>query len=270
MPDDIESALIKSRCLEGAPQSGNQAMFLAIILIHAKNNLSIPTQPEIDNWVRLHLQSMNQFGFWGESKSMSHLQFQNGYHQYEILDYLDFQGIQWDTASKTIAALADNEGHFAPYLGGGGCYDYDAIFIMTSDLKISRMYANLLELTASSILSEQNIDGGFCESLRIRPRSIDNFIGTLRHILNSRGQARIERLRFGITLLRPKNNQLHTHWSRYSRGWEESNLWDSWFRMLTIARIDIASNPSKISEWGFINFPGIGFHSLVRNNKLNT
>ena len=79
------------------------------------------------------------------------------------------------------------------------------------------------------------------------------------------GEARIERLRQSVTLLRPKHNRIHTHWSQYSRRWNESDLWDSWFRMLTIARIDVALDPKKIVEWGFIDYPGIGFHPLLRH-----
>ena len=50
-----------------------------------------------------------------------------------------------------------------------------------------------------------------------------------RHIRSGRGTARVERLRYGLTLLRRRHDRIQTHWSRYSREWSESNLWDSWF-----------------------------------------
>ena len=115
-------------------------------------------------------------------------------------------------------------------------------------------------LTANSILSEQNEDGGFCESLHVRPRSLANISASFLHAFNGCGRARTERLRSALTLLRPKHDRIHTHWSVYSREWSESDLWDSWFRMLTLARIDCALNPEHSKSWGFINFPGIGFH----------
>ena len=62
---------------------------------------------------------------------MSHLQFQNGYHQYEIFEYLNTLNVPWDNAAKNVSLLSDMHGHYAPYPGGGGCYDYDAIFMQT-------------------------------------------------------------------------------------------------------------------------------------------
>jgi hypothetical protein len=37
--------------------------------------------------------------------------------------------------------------------------------------------------------------------------------------------------------------------------------------MLTLARVLIAIKPDLIDEWGFIDFPGVGYHSLI-NNKF--
>jgi hypothetical protein len=266
IPNNIEQALIRSKCLDGAAQSGNYAMFIAIFLIHAKDYLGLNVNSDIKHWSRLHLKSMNKFGYWGNAKTMSYLQFQNGYHQYEILDYLEIPNPRLKFAMNAVSKLADNKGHFAPYLGGGGCFDYDAIYILTSDSMSSNIYNNLLKISCNNIISEQNSDGGFCESLMVRPRSLRNILFTIEEIINSKGQARVEKIRYGLTLMRSKNNKIHTHWSKHSRNWGESDLWDTWFRMLTIARIDVALDPSKISEWGFINYPGIGFHNLLSRN----
>jgi hypothetical protein len=266
IPDDIESELEQSGALEGKPRSGNHAMFMFIMLQHAKEYLGMHVDNHINNWQKLHVKFMNEFGFWGKFNSMSHLQFQNGYHQYEAIDYLQTENIPWSKAADNVAILADKDGHFAPYPGGGGCYDYDAIYILTGagSKSVSR-HRGLLIRTARTILSEQNVDGGFCESIYVRPRSFDNIIRSSKHIFTAHGQAQKERLKHSLTLLRPKHNRIHTHWSEYSRRWNESDLWDSWFRMSTIARIDVAFNPERISEWGFIDYPGIGFHSLLRH-----
>ena len=262
--NDIERDLCQVGAFNGAPRSGNQAMFMAIILCHAREFLGMDVMDKIDYWQILHVKSMNKFGFWGLSKTMSHLQFQNGYHQYEVMDYLQTENVPWDKAADNVAILADKDGHFAPYPGGGGCYDYDAIYILTgAGSKSVARHRDLLIRTAKTILTEQNVDGGFCESIYVRPRSFDNILRSTRHIFTAHGQARTERLRQSLTLLRPKHNRIHTHWSEYSRRWNESDLWDSWFRMSTIARIDVALDPKRISEWGFIDYPGIGFHSLL-------
>jgi len=266
LPKDLEVALNDANALKGVARSGNQAMFLAILLIYARDYLGITTQSDIDRWVNLHLSAMNSFGFWGPSDSMTHLQFQNGYHQYEILEFLHADNVPWFAAADAVAALADEDGHFAPYPGGGGCYDYDAVFIITATEETTARHRELLIRTAESILFGQNTDGGFCESKRVRPHSVGNILGSLLHAFNGRGRARTERLRTALTLLRPKHNRIQTHWSVYSREWGESDLWDSWFRMLTLARIDCALNPESSKSWGFINFPGIGFHPSCRDH----
>jgi hypothetical protein len=261
---DVEASLREASADRGVARSGNHAMFIAILLLHARRSLGQDTDHAIADWVRCHWQWMNRFGFWGPGDSISHLQFQNGYHQYEILEYLGEHGDCWDRAADAVASLADAEGHFAPYPGGGGCYDYDAVFLLTASPAVALRHESLLARTAATLLAEQNPDGGFAESQRIRPRSLDNLWRSWRHVRAASGRARVERLRQALTLLRPRHDRIETHWSRYSRGWAESDLWDSWFRMLALARIECAFDPSAARRWGFINFPGIGFHPSVK------
>jgi hypothetical protein len=261
----LEASLRDAGVFRGIPQTGNHAMFHAILLIHAREFLGIDTSEDIGTWVRLHCEAMNEFGFWGPQQAMSHLQFQNGYHQYEILEYLGVHPPLWREAAKQVARLADSEGHFAPYPGGGGCYDYDAVFLLTGvPAGPEPQFASLLWRTARTIVSEQAADGGFCESLRVRPLSIGNLRRSILHCAVGTGRVRWERFRRLLALLRSRHDRIHTHWTAYSRGWSESNLWDSWFRMLTVARIEVALCASSSSRWGFISYPGIGFHPAVR------
>ena len=261
---DIDAYFNETSILEGEARTGNLAMFFAILLIHARDYLHVDTSEQIEKWVSLHLDNMNQFGFWGEAKSISHLQFQNGYHQYEIFDYLDVDNPVGRIAVDQVASLADGMGHFAPYVGGGGCYDYDAVFILTANGSDSiDKHQSLLLKTALTILSEQNTDGGFGESQYIRPRSLSNVCMALLHIFSVNGPALKERARYSLSLMRSKHHRITTHWSQYSREWGESDLWDSWFRMMLIARITVAISPERIDEWGFINYPGIGYHSGI-------
>jgi hypothetical protein len=253
--------LFSKNVFNSFPQTGNYAMFVAILILHISKygNQKI----ELSQWEESHLKYMNQFGFWGRG-SMSHSQFQNGYHQYEIFEYLNTKSVPWEISADSVAGLADFAGHFAPYIGGGGCYDYDAIFLLTTNQKSIKKHSELLKKTFQTLISEQNNDGGFCESKKIRPVSLSYIGESTKHVLSGKGMARLERFHQMLTLLRPKHNRIHTHWSKYSREWSESNLWDSWFRMLTIARIDVAFNPENAKHWGFINYPGIGFHPSLR------
>lgn len=266
LPDDAEHDLRRMEALAGRAQSGNQAMFLAIFLLHARDYLNRQTQERIDRWTDLHLAHMNGRGFWGRG-GMTHLQFQNGYHQHEVLEYLEVDNPYQRESVSAVASLADREGRFAPYPGGGGCYDYDAVFMLTPEGHLPNdRTAALLRRTAASIMGEQRPDGGFAESCSVRPRTPGNLLGFARHISAAGLRPALfkERLRYGLTLQRPYHNRIRTHWSEYSRRWDEADLWDSWFRMLTLARIDVALRPDHAGRWGFIDYPGIGFHPCMR------
>ena len=250
--------------LEGKPGSGNFAMFMAINLIHKEKYLNLSINNDLNNWVSLHVEKINSNGFWGSSFSNPYLQFQNGYHQYEILEYMNFNDIPWAKAADFVMKLADKEGRFAPYPGGGGCYDYDAIFMLTAKRVDTNKYINLLSQSRKSILSSRNIDGGYCESQYIRPRNISNLSLALSHIFNSDLKSFPYVLKRNITLQLNKNNRIKTHWTKYQREWNESDLWDTWFRLLAIARIEnIIFNKGNLDKYKFINYPGIGFHNAI-------
>ena len=256
----IDTLLNEKKISLGAPGTGNMAMFWAIVLIYSNKFNVKDSKEDISYWVDYHLKSINKFGFWGNKESMNFLQFQNGYHQYEILDYLSVKGDFWHVAADSIASLVDIDGHFAPYPGGGGCYDFDAIHILTSKNN-SGTHDRIIKKTLNTIMNYQNKDGGFCESKFIRPRSFKNIIKNLNHIKNIQNKNKFEVFKRIVSIQRPYHNRIHTHWTSYSREWHESDLWDSWFRMLLIARVQCYFDKTKIKDWGFINFPGIGFHN---------
>jgi hypothetical protein len=267
LPNDMGEYLNRIRAFEGVPQSGNLAMCMAVIAIYARDELGTHTGELIEDWVSMHLESMNGNGFWGEER-VTHLQFQNGYHQYEILEYLGVHNGKVEKAVEFVRQIADRRGQFAPYFGGSGCYDYDAVSIITApEREFSDEDKSLLIKTGETILSECNRDGGFSESQWIRPRSIKRIYSGARKVLSARGTTlRNERGRHFVALQIPKHDRIHTHWTQYSREWSESNLWDTWFRLLTIARIDTALCGENRSRWGFIDFPGIGYHGSGRSS----
>jgi hypothetical protein len=265
IPEDIESFLYENKIYKGLATTGNVAMCSAIILIYANKFLNINCDDKLEKWIKTHLKYSNKYGLWGREDA-SHLLFQQGYHQFEIFEYLNIKISKIEDTVSLINYIADERGQFAPYYGGGGCYDYDAVFILTfMNRELAQEDINLLLKTSSTILNEQNNDGGFSDSQWIRPRTINTLKKSLTHVFNNK-HLFYERMRYFISLQRPKHNRYKTHWSRYSRNWNESNLWDTWFRLLTIARIDHSVVKSGFN-WGFIDFPGIGFHNS--KNKLS-
>jgi hypothetical protein len=260
---DVVAVLERVGALRGRPQSGNLAMGLAVVLIHGRQFLGANTTSALDAWVELHLAHMNRFGFWGRDRGMTHLQFQNGYHQYEIFEYLGVDNPKLPVAKQAVITLADASGQFAPYPGGNSCYDYDAVFILTAgdgvpDADIRR----LLERTAGAILHVQGHDGGFSDSRCVRPRSIANVQRFGLQVLSAWNRPPLfaERLRYALTLQRPKHDAIRNHWSTNGRRWDESNLWDTYFRMLALGRTDVALNGDRAIAWGFLSYPGLGYH----------
>ena len=268
LPRNLEKELKEAGVFRGRPRSGNHAMFIAIFLCHAGLYLGRNRTAQLEEWVELHRTERNSFGFWGIAKGMTHLQFQNGYHQYEILEYLDIDDWDWELASRSTAYLADKHGHFAPYPGGGGCYDYDALFILSSTAKSTQTHSDLLQLCETTIKREQNPDGGFCESHLVRPNGRRKWKTVVSHVLQARGPALRERLRICLNLQRSKHNMVRNHWTNQPYGWSSSDLWNSWFRMMAIARIQIALVPEKIENWGFIDYPGIGYHHMLGKKEI--
>ena len=159
--DNIKTTLLRAGVINGQAGSGNQAMFSAILMIHARDHLGMPVHAKLDEWIDIHIQHMNHFGFWGNPTGMTHLQFQNGYHQHEVLEYLGLDNPHLEQTLAAVRGLADHEGHFAPYPGGGGCYDYDAVFMLTPHGRVpDEATRRVLERTASSLWAEQKPAGG--------------------------------------------------------------------------------------------------------------
>ena len=85
---NLLSILEKPDIYSGTAGTGNLAMFYAILIIYSKKYLKIDKSGFLDIWIDKHISSMNSNGFWGLSDRKLYLQFQNGYHQYEIYEYL--------------------------------------------------------------------------------------------------------------------------------------------------------------------------------------
>ncbi|MAZ79977.1 MAG: hypothetical protein CMD72_04450 [Gammaproteobacteria bacterium] len=242
----------------GLAGTGNYSMFVAILNIYANDYLRINRSNELDIWKDFNLSSININGFWGEDDNISYLQFQNGYHQYEIFEYLNIAEAPWNNAAKNTLTLADADGHFAPYPGGGGCYDYDATFMLTSRFVDNFGQNEVLHKTLTTILSQQNNDGGFCESKLLKNEGWPRPISSIKHILSQPSHVRLKSLFTFINLNRYKHRVVATHWTKTDRRWHESNVWDTFFRLSAISRIYKRLDLPEKELFNINDFPGIG------------
>ena len=76
-----------------------------------------------------------------------------------------------------------------------------------------------------------------------------------------------KRLRFFISLQRNKYNQISTQFQVKKRNWNESNLWDTWFRLLLIAKIDCFVNKKPL-KWNFIKFQIFSQYHIRMQHQL--
>lgn len=260
---DVSEYLNKFGVCDGLAGSGNHAMFLCQFLIEAQQTFDVQTFDKQNCWVEYHLSSMNKFGLWGADDHLTYLQFQNGYHQYEIFDYLGIETGREACLANNLIGLSDQFGQFAPYPGGGGCFDYDAIFLIHVLKRFvdEKQVFNLFSITQQTILLSQNSDGGFAENDWVRPRNLKKFLPAFMSALRFYNQPPVfrEKIKYLLTLQRPKHNHIYTHWSQEPRRWNESNLWDSWFRILTIARCWASIEPKTNNYWNWLKSPGIGY-----------
>lgn len=255
---EIKEILENKNVHKGYAGSGNHSMFYAIFNIYANDFLKLDRIKQIQEWLDFNTKSINSNGFWGPDNKMDYLQFQNGYHQYEIFEYLKLEKLSWNIAAKKILLMCDKLGHFAPWPGGGACYDYDAIFMLTSKFVDDVGQENVLKRTLNTIVSEQNLDGGFCESIYMKNDFWFKFSNVIQHIISQPSHIRIWSIYINLNLFRYKHRYIITHWSKTNRKWDESNAWDTFFRLSTIYRVCDRLNLREKNLFQINNFPGIG------------
>ena len=92
---------------------------------------------------------------------------------------------------------------------------------------------------------------------------MQNMMKVFKHIFFGQRNGFNSRLLTNLKLILPKHNKLKTHWP--TRDWGESNLWDTWFRHLTICRLCerypdfFRKEDYGYSSNGFIDYPGLVF-----------
>lgn len=270
-PEDFYNYLKNKGCFKGLPGSGNMAMFQAIFLTHQyKENRTDRVIDLLNTWFYWHNKTQNpSSGFWGNSlKTKYFAGFQNAFHQFLVYNYWKRPIRYYKKIVDNVLALQDSDGFFAPNPGGGGCWDFDAADILIN-CGYKRGYkeeevTRSLSLLFNAILRNQNDDGGFYESNK-RPSSVKNLFSpnNLTFIFSSNNPYLFYlRLRKTLSISRRKRGKIFTHWTRKGRLWNQSDLWDTWFRCLTIAEIDktlnLNQNINRIG-WNFHNIIGLGY-----------
>ena len=249
---DTYTYLEEMGCGIGTPGSGNFAMFYAILIYNETRDAH---DVRIQNWFKYMDSKINRDGFWGKRHITYSLQ--NGYHQHEIYHFFQKKPAVSINVHRILASQ-DNNGHFGPFPGGGGCYDYDTVDLLyrIDNPDVNESIDRALLKLYNCLKSEQQLDGGFCESIHL----VTFKTSILSIVLYTFVNLNLPRLKFMIKTLisRGNNFTLPTHWSVYDRKFNESDTWNSWFRLLTIYKIESRlygyEDKSKIFP-----FPGIAY-----------
>lgn len=254
---------------QGAATSGNLSMLQAILLTHEYERTKSPSLLNaIEEWFDYHETYQNPgTGFWGDATVPNRFWtgYQNAFHQFVIYTYWNRPVPNHDKIIDRLLKLQNRDGHFGPLPGGGGCSDYDAADILIN-CGLNNGYetesvTKALKKLFFAILGSQNTDGGFCESARINltpsqiPRSIGHVFSIFHPLLwYYRNRLLVDAL--------TKGKSIHTHWTRKGRRWHQSDLWNTWFRCLTLAQISErleVNHPLESMNWKFHDFIGLGF-----------
>lgn len=265
--ESLYKYLLENGCFRGVQGSGNMAMFVGIFLTYQykKNNDEIAAE-RMKDWFYFHDEHQNKkTGFWGNALSKRYYSgFQNSFHQFEIYNYWNKEVFMNNHIVDTVLNLQDPDGHFAAVPGGGGCMDYDAANILIN-LGFKKEYNKkkislALSRLHKGIINSQNKDGGFCES-RKHVSAFRNIFQeeTIRFVFSgSNPYLWYFRLRKTASSTIKHKSVINTHWTNKGRRWNQSDLWNTWFRCLTLAEIENTIFSSS-SDWNFQKCIGLGY-----------
>ena len=141
---------------------------------------------------------------------------------------------------ESVTGLQNSYGLFGSKFGGA-CEDYDGIEILSRLIKhrdyMSDPVRKVVQKTYEMILKYQNSDGGF-------PYNIDtrSFLRKLRD-----------------TFKRKKYFYKYSGWKKMISSCFQSDLWATYFRTLTIAKIETMLKINENKKYRFYSLPGWGY-----------
>ncbi len=243
--------------LKGNRGSGNMAMFIGIFLCILIEKNDVHTE-SMNRWFLLLDQNSNKHGFWGSGEEKLYFNgVQNGFHQYVIYNFLGKKIPKAEMMLTALEQCEDRFGHFAPFPGGAACEDYDALFLylmLSKQLGLESANSSIsLDRIESAIIASQNDDGGFCQSNYGKMKLIYMFLRTL--VYKESIELKLIKIRKGLGYLLRYSNGIKVNWFNSSRGVNESNLWDTWFKCLMLAELDRVRG---YTEFKFQRVVGLG------------
>ncbi len=252
--------------------SGNKVMFLAICFAYNFEHFGDKKSREALNvwfdWMDRHQNPKT--GFWGTSRDSDYFAGMGGfYHQFLIYEYFDREVQYGEQIVDRMLFLQQQDGLYFPGQGGGSCDDMDAISTLVHFYhKLNYRRENIrdsLRRSLSSILENQNSDGGFCWSNR-RKLKLSEYWKLIFSIFLQRDlyywySINRKGIRSHMKKILRDFSTIRRGWTRIGRTLWDSSLWDTWFRCLAIAEICtvLTDEPYASVDWQFFSTPGLGW-----------
>lgn len=246
--------------------SGNRAMFLGTFLVFDAQRFGYGgSSGRLEAWFDWHDRHARPgSGFWGARPSADwYVGMGGASHQYVIYHFCGRRPPYLERAVERTLRMQYRDGRFWPVVGGGSCYELDAVEILLVGHALLPEWRPQIEAACRRaipvVLASQNDDGGFCWARRRwldLPDTIQNLLVT--------GDARAMlwslRARLNAYVLRHRERRT-TQWTNGDHPVSASSLFDTWFRLLTLAQIARITGDPRLAAvpWRSLPAPNWGF-----------
>ena len=223
--------------------TSNKIMFLLYFLTYEQERQSIDNDGLLEYLFDfLDSKQDPKTGFWGTQSGAS---LENGmFGAAHVYLYYDFHGRRINHQNRivdNVVKLQNAHGLFG-FEVGGACEDYDAVEILSMLAKNSNRRHDLtmrtLDRTYDAIQRAQCKDGGFSYS-------IDN---------------RSVYRKFRDRITGKERYYSYSGWDRMRAKRFRSDLWGTYFRVLTLAKIEKILDSSRKDKYIFYSLPGWGYY----------
>ena len=264
-PDAVRAYLDGLAWARNPWNSGNRALFLGSLL-------SSSTSPRgegsgaraMEAWFEWHDRRARPSGFWGEGhRSDWYVGMGGAAHQYLVYHFHRREPPHLRAAVDRVLRMQYPDGRFWPVPGGGSCYELDALEVLAvgrawSDHRRDEI-AEAARRATDVVLSSRNPDGGFCWAARrwfdlpdaaravVGPGDLRTRVWTLRALANAH-------------LLR-REEARRTAWVEGAHPVGVSSVYDTWFRLLTLATASRLTSDPRTSgvAWTAVAAPNWGY-----------
>ncbi len=246
--------------------SGNRALFVGSFLAYdgyiLHNEASRAVLEAWFDWHDAHARPTS--GFWGEGHTADWFVGMGGAaHQYLIYHYANRQPPYLERAVDQTLRMQYDDGRCWPVIGGGSCYELDAMEILLLGYKMLDYRRSDIEAACCRmipvVLNSRNADGGFCWAKR-RWFDMPDLLRGLFITGDPRTMFWALRVQANAHLLRSEETRA-TAWASAPHPVTESSLYDTWFRLLTLAEIAEVIADERLPDipWRSVPAPNWGF-----------